>query len=146
MGLKRVPVDLSELEWAMTDHSENDYFLDTETGEIEVISVNMDSDEREEIADRLDDAPIGRYVRIDPLGSRAEYGDMVDFADNVQDKALRRRLEVALDGRGAFRRFKDVFADFPEERQRWFDFRDARMKERVLEWLSENELAPESED
>lgn len=43
------------------------------------------------------EAPPGRYVRIDPLEPRVEFNDMVDFADPVKDKTLRRLLDVALE-------------------------------------------------
>ena len=46
-------------------------------------------------------------------------------------------LEVAINGKGAFRRFKDVLLNYPEERERWFQFKDDRMKERALEWLDD---------
>lgn len=65
---------------------------------------------------------------------------MVDFADSVTDKALQRMLEIALDGRGAFRRFKNVLYDFPEERKRWFEFEAGRMHERVMDWLEEHNI------
>ena len=44
-------------------------------------------------------------------------------------------LEVAINGKGAFRRFKDVLLNYPEERERWFKFRDDRMEKRAVEWL-----------
>lgn len=44
-------------------------------------------------------------------------------------------MTVAINGKGAFRRFKDVLLRYPEERERWFRFKDERMQERALEWL-----------
>lgn len=141
MSIRRVPVDLGELEMALTDHDGAECFLDTESGEILRISTLMTHDEQAEIYDQIDEAPSERYVSIDPLPSSLEYGDMADFADSVADKSLARLLQVALNGKGAFRRFKDVLLDFPEERDRWFEFRDTRLHQRILEWLEENDLA-----
>jgi len=55
----------------------------------------------------------------------------------VEDDHLSELLEVAINGKGAFRRFKDVLLNYPEERERWFQFKDDRMKERALEWLDD---------
>jgi hypothetical protein len=55
----------------------------------------------------------------------------------VEDEHLSELLEVAINGKGAFRRFKDVLLNYPEERERWFQFKDDRMKERALEWLDD---------
>ena len=58
---------------------------------------------------------------------------MEDFIATVEDEHLAELLEVAIDGKGAFRRFKDVLAHYPEERERWFRFKDTRMEQRALE-------------
>jgi GrpB-like predicted nucleotidyltransferase (UPF0157 family) len=62
---------------------------------------------------------------------------MVDFIATVEDEQVAELLEVAINGRGAFRRFKDVLARHPDERERWFRFKDERMEERALEWLDD---------
>jgi hypothetical protein len=67
---------------------------------------------------------------------------MAEFAGTVRDVRLRDRLEVALDGRGAFRRFKNALLDFPAERKRWFAFRDERLRTVAREWLEEEGIEP----
>ncbi len=32
--------------------------------------------------------------------------------------------------------------DYPDEEKQWFTFRDVRRRERVLEWLREDEIEP----
>ena len=49
-------------------------------------------------------------------------------------------LEVAIAGKGAFRRFKDVLVRAPAERERWFRFRDERVDGRIREWLADNDI------
>ena len=61
---------------------------------------------------------------------------MAAFIETVANARLRDRLSRAIQGRGAFRRFKDALLDYPQERERWFAFRDARQRERTLEWLA----------
>jgi hypothetical protein len=67
---------------------------------------------------------------------------MVEFADSVADRPLREKLELALDGRGAFRRFKNVLAGYPSERERWFAFHHERLQEAMEEWLADNDIEP----
>ena len=67
---------------------------------------------------------------------------MAEFAGTVDGARLRDRLEAALDGRGAFRRFKNVLADHPAERERWFAFRDERLSVVAREWLEEHRIEP----
>jgi len=47
---------------------------------------------------------------------------------------------VALNGKGAFRRFKDVLYNYPEERERWFNFQYEKKKSRLLKWLKDEEI------
>lgn len=79
--------------------------------------------------------PARRFVDIPRHESSDGYRLMCDFFGTVEDERLRELLAVALDGRGAFRRFKDVLAGYPEERERWFEFRDAAQDEDIEDWL-----------
>ena len=56
------------------------------------------------------DADPDRWLRIEPAGSRDGWQGMADFADQ-QETGLREKLLRAIDGRGAFRRFRDTVAD-----------------------------------
>jgi len=62
---------------------------------------------------------------------------MEDFIATVTDKNLQEKLEIAISGKGAFRRFKAVLISYPEERQRWFDFHEKAMREYVNEWVED---------
>jgi hypothetical protein len=84
----------------------------------------------------------GRLIHVEPLGSEVEYRWMEEFAGTVRNVRLRDRMEVALEGRGAFRRFKNVLLDFPVERERWFAFRDERLHAAAREWLRDLGIEP----
>jgi hypothetical protein len=49
-------------------------------------------------------------------------------------------LSVAIRGKGAFRRFKDVLLDYPEARERWFAFKNEQMRQRALSWLASEDI------
>lgn len=136
-GKKRLKIDLDELCSAMDDSSyEHDYYLDLKTGEILFLSDYMEDEEREKLRDRIDEE-LDRYEQIPKAESSEGYEDMEDFIATVEDEHLAELLEVAINGEGAFRRFKDVLLRYPEERERWFQFKDDRIQERVLEWLDD---------
>jgi GNAT superfamily N-acetyltransferase len=68
--------------------------------------------------------------------TREEYRWMERFAASC-GQPLRGELSRAIEGRGAFRRFKERLGD---ARDRWHAFRDARLREFVREWAEECEL------
>ena len=135
MGKKTLHVDLGELCEAMDNSSyENQYYLDLKTGEILFLSEYMDDEETRKLKDRIEEE-FDRYELIPRAESHEGYRDMQTFIATVEDKHLAELLEVTIHGKGAFRRFKDVLLNYPEERESWFEFRDDRTEERVLEWL-----------
>ncbi len=62
------------------------------------------------------------YMRIEPVSSREQYRWMERFIPMVEEGELRDQLTSAIDGKGAFRRFKDVLMTYGTERERWFAF------------------------
>jgi hypothetical protein len=80
-------------------------------------------------------------LSIRPLPSYIWYQDMVEFTDRISDERMRDRLYRALDGKGAFRRFKDALREtYPHLLPVWYDFRDLRAKRRAVDWLVDNSL------
>ncbi len=134
---KALKIDLDELYSAMEDSSyEDEYYLDLETGEILFLSGYMDDEETEKLKDQIDEDS-DRYERIPKAESHEGYEDMVDFIATVKNERLVGLLEVAINGKGAFRRFKDVLLNYPEERESLFQFKDDIMQRRALEWLDD---------
>ncbi|MFW6136407.1 MAG: UPF0158 family protein [Chloroflexota bacterium] len=86
----------------------------------------------------------GRYVRIEKDDPHADYNDMERFIETLDDPRLQERLRRAIQGRGAFRYFKDVLYDYPDARQEWFRFRDARRRRRARQWLEARGIEPAS--
>ncbi|MFC1955908.1 UPF0158 family protein [Chloroflexota bacterium] len=135
MGKKTLHIDLDELCEAMDNSSyENQYYLDLKTGEILFISEYMDDEETEKLKDQVEEGN-DCYESIPMAESHEGYRDMQDFIATVENEHIAELLEVAINGKGAFRRFKDVLLNYHEERERWFEFRDDRAEERALEWL-----------
>ena len=96
---RTVQVDLEELRFAMEDASfEHRYFLDTETGEVILVSELFDDDEAREQLRRIDEAERGRYLEVPRADSHEGYGDMQDFIASVRDEHLQELLDVAIQG------------------------------------------------
>lgn len=130
-------VDLDDLGQALEDHSyEHSWWLDPKTGEVVLWS--------DEFQERDDPDPEARGLRpIEPIPSYEGYEEMQEFIAAVRDRTARARLERAIAGRGAFRRFKDTLVDFPDLREAWFRFHDARLGQRAIRWLVEEGLVDE---
>ena len=78
---------------------------------------------------------------IDPLPSWVWYQDMADFAAGITGEPAGRRLARAIQGKGAFRRFRnELHEEFPDLLPAWYAFRDARAKRRAVRWLADNSL------
>jgi predicted nucleotidyltransferase len=127
--------DLGELCSALEDNSgEHDWWLDPATGELDFWSPDLDSEEERK-------HPFDRgWIQVEPIRSHEGYADMEDFTECVRDVRARELLARAIQGRGAFRRFKDTLFDLPELRQAWFRFHDVRMERRAIEWLLDRGL------
>lgn len=128
-----ITVNWSDLEIAFERNSpEQESFLDLEVGDL--LSITEGEPDaparRAKVAAHPD-----RYLRVDPASSREQYRWMERFVTSVSDEFLRDRLLVAIDGKGAFRRFKDVLLAFPAERERWFSYRSELLHFHMQTWL-----------
>jgi len=134
--LRDVPIDWEALEDAFENNApEVHSYLQLATGEvIRVVDGVADPQMHARIA-----ADPG-YLRVDPVSSREQYRWMERFIPMVENTELRGRLNQAIDGKGAFRRFKDVLMAHAEERERWFTYRSERLKTFMDAWLTAHSL------
>src|SRR5277367_894865 len=155
---REVPVDWEALEDAFENNApEVHSYLQLTTGEVlRVVDGVADPQMHVRIASD------GNYLRIDPVSSREQYRWMERFIPLVEDADLRGKLAQAIDGKGAFRRFKDVLMSYATDREKWFTFRSERLRTFMEAWLaahaitatprpqwsepgpSETDMAPES--
>ena len=78
-----------------------------------------------------------RWLRLECTGSRDALEDMAAFAKRQRDDALRDRLERAIEGSGAFHRFRDIVKG-ENLSQRWYAFSTDRQMGRSREFLAKN--------
>jgi len=135
--LRGLPVDLEELAGVLEgDPLSGSGRLDLLTGEVwPAAAIEYARETGEEDQDTGDDPD--RWLWVHNTGSRAGYRDMVEFIGTVTDPARADRLGIAIQGRGAFRRFKDTLSRWPGELDRWYGFSDDRHRGRARAWLAD---------
>jgi len=169
--MRRLKINRTDLEAAFeTGFSETHHYLDTETGEVLMVGDDYRQeleDLMEEVgleaklegvlrdsglpdwhkqalaeAQRVEDDDGTRLVEVPELDAHEDIRDMEAFARTVQEPRLRAELERALNGRGAFRRFREALASDFRERERWFQFKRERLREHMTDWLASLGIEP----
>jgi hypothetical protein len=128
--------DIDMIALALEDHSyEANWWLDPKTGEVVRVGEYGEDDDVPEDPDEAG------WLLIEPADGNAGYRDMEDFIEMLSDPAVRETLARTIQGRGAFRRFKDVlFGTFPEHGRAWNAFKDERQRDRAIAWLQDQGL------
>ncbi|MFW6049952.1 MAG: UPF0158 family protein [Myxococcota bacterium] len=129
--VRKVPISWEALQDAFENNApEVHSYLHLETGEVvRIVDGIADPAMHERVVND------SSYMQVDPVSSREQYRWMERFIATVEDPDLRHRLLTAIDGKGAFRRFKDVLMAYPVERERWFAFRAERLRACMEAWL-----------
>lgn len=119
----------------MTDQY-SEYFLDKETGKVEWVSdMAMNQEEQEEVYDRLDEHG---FYRLPTSFDIRDYDIMEDFIDTLSG-SNHDRLASAIQGKGAFRRFKDAVIRLGIDKQ-WYDFQADAYKRKAARWCEDNDI------
>lgn len=160
MARRRLSIDLEALSGAMEHQGsdEYDYYLDTVSGRVMRIATevwtaleegrtiagslagwqqNELRDAREVFADTE-----SRYTLVPERPGWELEELMPDFVDSITHTDLRQRLASAMDGRNAVRRFKDILAHYPEERQRWLLLQQGYDRDYATRWLADEDIEP----
>lgn len=68
-----------------------------------------------------------------------EYQIIVDFIDSIENPETKSNLQRIIQGKGAFRRFKDYCFEI-NIIQDWYKYKEEKYKEIAIEWCKQNEL------
>ena len=73
------------------------------------------------------------------------YGSLDEFVDSLPAGSQRTELKRAIRGKGAFRRFKDIVfgGGNVELKHRWSWFETRRKRERIVQWLRDENIKPD---
>jgi hypothetical protein len=155
---KKVPVKLNDLIGEIEIQIDETFtYINTETGEI--ISLSREEMRAAEDEEPLENYPDWQRENIDKAikiledeneayleftlrNELHEYEIIEEFIGTVSDDEIREKLFGAIQGRGAFRRFKYGVREHDVEKQ-WYEFKENKLKELVIAWCEENSLAVE---
>ncbi len=136
VALRKAPVAWEALEDAFENNApEVHSYLNVETGDVVRI---VDGVAEPSMHSRIASDP--GYVVVDPVSSREQYRWMERYIETVEEPELHQKLVASIDGKGAFRRFKDVLMSYPIDRERWFTFRSERLRTAMQTWLDAHSI------
>lgn len=131
----RIDVILDAIEMADDSYT---YFLDLETGDSVFLADELATGlDNEGLEDEIDENP-GRYLRLPTKFEIHEYHIMEEFIQTLKGERAD-RLEYAIQGRGAFRRFKDMVGRMGISQQ-WYDFQAEYYRNLAIEWCRDHGL------
>ncbi|MHC6180986.1 UPF0158 family protein [Clostridium sp. JNZ X4-2] len=152
MGKVKIEDVLQAIELAS---DEGNYYYNKVTGEVIYIddetrrmAEDYDEDDAEKLMEwQLDDVKAAidveenwdNYISLPSKFDINEYDIMVQFCYSLDNDKISNKLLNALNGKGAFRRFKDAVIRFNVEKK-WYKFTDDKFKKIALDWCNDNGL------
>ena len=118
---------------------ETQYYYSIETEEILMVWDGMVNGETDPELIEVIALSFDEYIALPSQYEINEYGMMEEFVENLPDGRKKIELSDAIQGRGAFRRFKDTVYDLGLE-QKWYKFRDEAYEQVARNWCEENEI------
>ncbi len=137
MARRSVHVDMADILDAMTSGGEfgTRWHLDLENGQVLMLTdealSGVDQDDLEEQIEQHPD----RYPEVPRVEAHEQYQWMCRFAEQIEEEDIRDKLGLALGGRGAFGRFREVVFRYPDLKAGWMAMRQRLLTEEALEWL-----------
>jgi hypothetical protein len=117
-------------------------FEEVEIEELPVIPAWMEDEIELALDIFIDDKD--RYLRIPERSPQFTFNTMKEFAETLGNEQLKALLLEVLDGKNAFRKFKDALAPFPKERKLWYGFNARASREEIDAWLKSIGFAEEN--
>jgi len=114
----------AELYRAIEDEEDIEDFEDWQIEEIQKAKEIFDSENYLELPDKFD---------------ISEYKIMEDFCFSLENKFFSTKLQEAIQGKGAFRKFKDAVSQY-DLLDDWNKFKENALREFVIEWCKDNDL------
>lgn len=136
--LREVHVSFEALEEAFENNApEIRSFLDLNTGDVYRV---IDGVSDRGLEKKLEQDP--EVYKIEPVSSREQYRWMERFIESLNESEHKEMLQASIDGRGAFRRFKDALQSMPENKEHWYTFRSKMLFSAISAWFASRQLRP----
>ena len=113
---------------------ETEYYYDTKNERILLMFDGMvDGEKNQELFEEIREGFVGDYIPLPGQYDINEYGIMEEFIYELPEGKNQDVLERAIQGRGAFRRFKDKLYDLNLEKQ-WYSYKDTAYERIARQW------------
>jgi len=120
----KIDMDLIKNMFCRKDTGENNY-VDTETGEI----IHPTEENKNNFPDR--------YKKIPSLSKLSYFVMMVNFANSMEDQALKEKLLTASANKeDPMKEYNEVLQNYPVEYEQWQDFQHREIAEEIQQWLN----------
>ncbi|MEZ4487184.1 MAG: UPF0158 family protein [Cyanobacteriota/Melainabacteria group bacterium] len=136
MSQRNVDFEMDRLIYAWRDDSpDNLYYLDLETGEIQLVNRTL-----EDVKDLTDEIELerNRYLYLPKPERDQVKNDLRDFMSTIEDQSLLRILEMSFESPHVYSSFLKILDKDESEKERLQEFIDSRSRMRVLQWLEAN--------
>lgn len=134
--MTKIQVHIHELVPAFHNGSTSaQFYLDRETGQVLLdFDGMMYDDQGEDIRHLLGEKP-ERFVQIESIGSRDTEKMMRAFIESEPDKEACKALLEALSTNRPFQNFRNALGDYPEVRQRFYEFEGKWVENLARTWI-----------
>ena len=139
---KKIRIDLNQIMEAFDMHSDEiTYYLNIETGNIAMYSnISGGFDENgNEIKDR-DSFYDKKYKEIPGTFTYEAFKDVERFIETIEDDRLKQELELSPQVKSSVPHFKNILSYYPKERDRWLQFKEEQVRERIQNWLDKYDI------
>lgn len=122
----------------------SEVYLDLDSGDVLLITDDSTPEDDERFAwlmsDEFHAGDDPRFLRVERPSPHEGWEEMADFVRVLGDSREAEVLWTAIQGKGAFGRFKNTLARYPDTQAAWYAFRDAREAERMARWFAGHDL------
>lgn len=142
MERRSLYVKMDELIEAMETHvpgagGQRPFCFDLQTGEV-VLSLEDEDAE-------VDHVESERFVEIPETDAQDDYRAMEEFAGSIDEDDVRAGAQRAIQGKGAFGRFRDLLRGYPDLLARWENQKQQRTAAEAVAWLRDLGIEPQYE-
>ncbi|HNB21385.1 MAG TPA: UPF0158 family protein [Candidatus Melainabacteria bacterium] len=138
--MDKLRVSTKDIIFAWLDESQdNSYYLDKIEGETRMVNRNLI--ELRDLTDEIEKNST-RYLYVPKLTKEDLLEDLQAFLETVQKPDLQAILPIAFESPHKVSAFRKILEKHPEELQRFDEFREKSMLNRIEKWLNANGIEP----
>lgn len=133
-----ITIHIRNLKQALNNKSvEMIWYIDSKTGKLQLHSEDIDFGDDGEFADMLSADP-DRYIKVEPIPSKAQFKIMIDFTNEVKDDRARVELAQSFAQKRPTHYYLKTLDLYPAVKKQWLTYQDLRHGQHVQEWLAKS--------